>query len=106
MAERPISSGQTLVRAQAETLDRFFGKEAIPQPPGELLEFVERTTELGFTFEPYFEPAVTFSEQASYPGWRVKPESWFWRMIKEGKISQESARLSGTWMAMEALQKP
>lgn len=106
MAERRNSPDQKLVRTEARALSRFFGKETIPQPPRELLEFLERTTKIGLTLEPYFEPAVTFSKQTSYPGWQVKPDPWFWEMIRKGNILPEAVRLSGTWMAMEALPKP
>jgi hypothetical protein len=107
MVERKVVfNPEQLLNDQAGALRTFFGKETLPPPPQELLEFVERSSELGFTFEPYFEPSVRFTQDSNYPGWLVKPNLWFWEQIRKGNISQDAAILSGQWAAMEALQMP
>ena len=108
MAERitTLPNPEQLVVDQTQILERFFGQEAIPEPPKALLEFVERTAELGFTFEPYFEPRVQFSQDSNYPGWHVKPVTWLYDQIKRGNVSPDAITLSGNWAAMEAIQKP
>jgi len=45
---------------QIETINRFFGEEILPIPPIKLTQFIERTGELGFTFEPYLSQANIF----------------------------------------------
>lgn len=102
-----MPSPEQLLSDQKSALETFFGQEALPpEPPKALMEFVERANEQGFTFELYFEPNVVFTKDANYPGWRVKPDTWFWEQIREGNILADAAVLSGRWAAMEAIQKP
>lgn len=103
---RTLSNPEALAAEQTHVLENFFGNEAVPKPPKELMEFVERTAELGFTFEPYFEPRVVFTKDSSYPGLVVKPNPWLFEQIKKGNISPDAAILSGQWAAMEGFQKP
>lgn len=108
MSERPrtLPDLEALMADQTRVLENFFGHEAMPKPPKTLVEFVERTTELGFTFEPYFEPHVVFTKDSSYPGLVVRPNPWLFALIKTGEISLDAASLSGQWAAMEGFQKP
>ena len=95
-----------LLAGQTHNLEKFFGQEALPEPPKELLEFIERTSEKGFTFEPYLEPGRQFPQDAQYPGWRVKPQQWFYDQIRQGNISPDAARLPLGWAAMETIIRP
>jgi len=108
MAERPLTlpKPEALVAQQTHVLERFFGNEVVPKPSQELMAFVERTAELGFTFEPYFEPRVVFTKDSNYPGLVVKPNPWLFEQIQKGNISPDVASLSGQWAAMEGFQKP
>ena len=108
MAERALTlpSPEQLVIDQTQVLESFFGHEALPKPPESLLEFIERTKELGFSFELYFEPKVTFTDDSNYPGLVVKPHPWLFEQIGKGNVEPDSASLSGQWAAMEGLQKP
>lgn len=107
MAERVITpTTSELLSAQTDAIDRFRGREVFPEPPKALLEFIERTTEQGFTFEPYLEPNITFSQDVQYPGLQVRPNQYFYDLIKEGLLPSDAMRLSGpVWAAMEAIQK-
>lgn len=107
MAERLGSTDVARLHAeQSETINRFFGKEILPEPPRELKEFIERTSKLGFTFEPYLSPGKHFSLDSDYPGWIVRPQAWFFDQIKRGNISPDSARLPLQWAAMETIKRP
>jgi len=70
------------------------------------LEFVERTAEMGFTFEPYLEPGITLSKDAQYPGWHTRPSSYFYDLIRRGQLPPEAMQLSLQWAAMEIIVRP
>lgn len=107
MLERLTQTDQELLAAQVAAIEHFRGKEVFPEPPKALLEFIERTTEQGFTFEPYLEPDLTFSQDAQYPGLQVRPNPYFYDLIKRGLLPTDAVRLPGPmWAAMEAIQKP
>ena len=106
MPERIVVAQEKLLVEQRDVVERFRGKEVFPEPPKALLEFVERTAEQSFTFEPYLEPDLMFSQDADYPGWRVRPNLYFWDLIKSGRLSPDAARLSLGWVAMEAIRRP
>src|SRR3989344_3439026 len=102
IAERTAVAKDKLLVEQRDVFEHFRGKEVFPEPPKALLEFIERTSEQGFTFEPYLEPDLRFTQDAEFPGWRVRPNPYFWDLIKSGRLSPDAARLSLGWAAMEA----
>ena len=107
MAERLQLTSAELLTTQVQVVENFRGKEVFPEPPKALLEFIERTSEKGFTFEPYIEPPLDFSQNSDYPGLAVRPNPHFYDLIRMGHLAADSARLSGpVWAAMEGLQKP
>ncbi len=70
----------------------FFGEEfdlsefeATLQKYGE--EKVRSWNALGL--EPHFLPEITMSREAEFPGWKVKPEEWFYLKVNEGKILRQ-----------------
>lgn len=108
MSERPstLLNPEALVVDQNRIVENFFGNEAIPELPKTLVEFIERTTEQGFSFELYREPRVVFTQDSSYPGLVVKPDRWLFEEIQKGKISLDAISLSSQWAAMEGFPKP
>jgi len=40
--------------------------------------------------EPHFLPTALMRETDNYPGWKIKPERWFFQQCKKGKIFRES----------------
>jgi len=40
--------------------------------------------------EPHFLPAISMSQSDNYPGWKVKPEAWFYQKIAEGRIKRDA----------------
>lgn len=106
MAERLALTGRELLATQSEALDRFFGNEALPEPRKEHFEFIERTQEMGFSFKLFLEPNRIFTQDADFPGWLIRPNPYFWSLIKSGRLSSDAARLSLGWVALETVQKP
>lgn len=104
--ERLVESGSQLLAAQLNIIERFRGKEEIPQPPQALLEFVEQTTEKGFSFEPYLEPVLRFTPDSKFPGQSVELSPWLIEQINRRKVSPDALTLTLQWAAMEGLQKP
>lgn len=69
----------------------FFGKEI------DLTIFAETLQKYGkkkiqnwrrFGLEVHFLPKSSFSKSNSYPGWKIKPNDWFYNNIQNGKILQ------------------
>ena len=106
MPERIVVAQEKLLVEQRDVVERFRGKEVFPEPPKALLEFVERTAEQVFIYELYLEPNALFTQTSDYPGWRVRPNPYFWDLIKSGRLSPDAARLSLGWVAMEAIRRP
>ncbi len=106
MTEIPRPTGQELLTAQVDAIGRFRGREVFPEPPSALSEFIERTSEMGFTFEPYLEPDIILNEGAGYPGWHKRPSAYFYDLIRRGQLSPDAARLSLQWAAMETIVRP
>ena len=104
----PLPSSEHLVIAEKQALSAFFGKDiAVSEPPQELFQTLEQMSKLGITgFEPHFLPQVSLTEKDKFPGWKVRPESWFWKQIKDGKISADSATLQAGWYLVDGRQKP
>lgn len=97
-----------LIRIEREALSAFFGKDiAVPKPPQELFVTLEEMLELGITgFEPHFLPRVSFTEKSKIPGWKVRPNPWFWQKIQDGSVSADAATLQKGWYLVDGRQKP
>lgn len=78
-------------------------------------EVITRWQELGL--EPHFLPPVAMSRDTSFPGWKVKPENWYYEKVAEGKIlhwqpngslvsDQEAFRLEGITVLIDTRLKP
>ena len=103
-----LPSSEQLIKTESETLKRFFGKDiAVPEPPQELFQTLEQMSKLGIAgFEPHFLPQVSLTEKDKIPGWKVRPESWFWKQIKDGKIPADAATLQEGWYLVDGRGKP
>lgn len=105
--ERVTITGEELLNTQVQIVENFRGREIFPEPPKELSEFIERTSEKGYTFQPYLIPSISFTQDAQYPGLFHKPSQYFYDLIRRGVLLQDATRLPGpVWAAMETLQKP
>ncbi len=108
LAIEPLPSSEHLMTAEKQAVSAFFGKDiAVSEPPAELFQTLEQMSKIGITgFEPHFLPQVSLTEKSKIPGWKVKPESWFWQKIKEGKISKDAATLQEGWYLVDKRKKP
>ena len=70
----------------------FFGKEF------DLTEFIKTLNKYSeekikfwqnLGLEPHFLPKVPMMPENDYPGWKIKPEDWFYQKIAEGKIFRQ-----------------
>jgi len=91
-----------------EILSTFFGREIpVPTPPKELFDTMLRAREINWTqAEAHFLPPLRLEQDSEIPGWKVRPEQWFWDQIIEGKITSDSATLDGHWVIVDGSQKP
>ena len=65
--------------------------------------------------EPVFLPEVAMPQDTNFRGWKVKPESWFWQKIAEGRILRQvgnklvpikEVRLEGITALIDTRLKP
>lgn len=98
-----LPTAEELVRKERDAWQRFFGKEIdVPNHPEELIKTLERLSELGILgFEAHYLPKVSFAKDDEFPGWKVKPDEWFWN---EASIKAKS--LSGNWVLNDGRPKP
>ncbi len=78
-----------MVIREGVLLQAFFGQEFDLMLFVETLRFYGRKRiniwrKLGM--EPHFLPEVLMSVDVNYPGWKIKPESWFYKMSDQGKL--------------------
>lgn len=75
--------------------------------PQEVLDILQRAERAGLTFfEPYHLSGVTLQQDSTVKGWYKKPEDWFWKQIKMGRIRQDAAELPGTWVLIDKTPRP
>lgn len=112
-------AAQELVMREKITLRKFFGREIhVPAPPIEMtIESLHHWESLGF--EPHYLPPEDLVDMTcdstgqiiaikpkSLPGWKQKPEDWFFEQIKDGKVFQDATILPGCWVLIDTRQKP
>jgi len=97
-----------LVESEKKALAEFFGKPIkVPKPPAELFKMQEHMRSLGlYGFEAHYIPDEVFAKDAPYPGWKVRPNDWFWKQIKDGKVSDEALKTGGHWVLIDTTPKP
>jgi hypothetical protein len=69
------------------------------------------------SLEPHFLPPVAMSENADFPGWKIKPEDWYYKRVAEGQVQRrqpdvtltpdkEAFRLEGITVLINTRPKP
>lgn len=75
--------------------------------PQEVSDVLQRAKEAGIgVFEVYHLSGVTLSKDSRVGGWDKKPEDWFWKQIRNGKVSQDAATLPDAWVLVDKTPKP
>jgi len=92
--------GQEFDLTEFEQKLRFYGRKRIKE-----------WQNLGL--EPHFLPPVSLMPGDDYPGWKIKPEQWFFKIIVEGQrgingqlIKMTSAKLEGISVLIDTRLKP
>lgn len=103
-----ILSSSQLVEKEHEALRAFFGKEIlVPVPPPELVGTQKVAESEGFgILVPLYFPVIRFKKDDEYPGWKIKPQEWYWNQIREGRISSDAAKLGGYWGLFDESRRP
>jgi hypothetical protein len=94
--KQPVNRANWLTKilnAEREHHRNFFGREF------DLAEFEKTLRKYGrkkikvwqnFGLEPHFLPKVSMMTGDDYPGWKVRPEEWFYKKQVEGKLFLDS----------------
>jgi len=102
-----IARPEELVASEEVARKRFFGETSIPNPSSELRDVLTRAKEQGITvFDPHFLPRVELKQEDEYPGWKIKPENWYWEQIRKGRIGEDAPKLDGVWVLFDKTPKP
>lgn len=81
-------------------------KQELELPP-EVKSVLERAKARGInSLEAYFLSEITLEEGVDYPGWNVKPASWYWEHIRDGKLDSDAPELKGVWVLIDLTRKP
>lgn len=106
-ASELLTSSQ-LVEKTHESLKIFFGKEVKVAAPSSLFLGFGRISEAeGFSiFSPIYFANEEFTQESNYPGWKIKPEKYFWEQIKEEMLPENARRLPGAWAYIDASIRP
>ena len=103
---RVESLNTPLMKQEAATLKAFFGEYiTIPPLPREITpERIKNWEAMGF--ELHYLPPMDMTEDADFPGWEKKPDSWFYKEIAAGRIAKDATLLPGAWVLVDGRQKP
>ncbi len=108
-----------LVQAENDAHRAFFGKTFYLAQFAQTLErlgedCISRWAKLGL--EPHFLPKFQFQPGIELPGWRVRPQEWFWQQVAAGNIKRRNAAgkletvkevgFDGTTVLIDARCKP
>ena len=95
-----------LIEQETESLRNFFGHdiEVPPLPPEITPERYDKWKEMGL--ELHYLPAEEMKKDSNFPGWKKKPEDWFYEKLKAKEIAADSATLSAAWMLIDGREKP
>jgi len=108
-----------LVQAENNALGAFFNETFdLSQFAATLKQFGEKRVmqwaKLGL--KPHFLPRIVFTHGSKFPGWKIKPESWFWQKVADGSIKRRNVageleivkevRFEGTTVLIDTRCKP
>jgi hypothetical protein len=101
-----LAEFRELLEREAEKLREFFGYDIeVPSLPDEITpERYEKWKEMGF--ELHYLPDEELSEERELPGWKKKPNDWFYDKLKAKEIPDDSARLPAAWVLADTREKP
>ncbi|MHB8169279.1 MAG: hypothetical protein ACYDET_06480 [Thermoleophilia bacterium] len=110
---------ERIVEAEGKYLEAFFGKAIDIVPLQKTLQYYgeERIANWKrLDLEVHFLPQISLYQEVNFPGWKIKPEDWFWEKLKGGKLYLRSregelevakaANLSGIVALIDIRQKP
>lgn len=95
-----------LIVTEKQSLETFFGQTIeVPPLPAEITkEKIAHWEKMGFKLR--YLPAMDMSESQNYPGWKKKPENWFYKQITEGNLVANSQTLTAGWVLVDTSLKP
>lgn len=100
-------STEEIVKREQKALTQFFGYEIGVPPPAELLQTMQRAEEIGWIqAEGHYIPNITMQQNSNFPGWKIKPEEWFWGRFEEKGLKEGVKTLEGNWIIIDGSQKP
>ena len=97
----------SIIKTEREEIARFFNVES-PQVP-DLQDWVDDGLIQYWNdhlFHVHYLPRVSLDENMDVPLWRERPSEQFYKKIREGKIREEAKNLPGTWILIDARDKP
>lgn len=88
---------------EAAKLSAFFGEPiSVPRAPQTLWKALDATKAARINiFSPHFLPLVKIDKDGKYPGWKRKPQDWFWEQLVERELDEASADLPGVWVLVD-----
>ena len=103
---RVESLNTPLMKQEAATLKAFFGEPiTVPPLPREITpERIKNWETMGF--ELHYLPPIDMTEDADFPGWEKKPDSWFYDQVAKGNLPKDATLLPGAWVLVDGRQKP
>jgi hypothetical protein len=127
-----LTTGEEITSQQfADMLERVWEIENDMVQQAKLLRVSERSALLGFNLESIRPPGMVFTPKSEYPGKGVAPQTsefyrhrfasealtsrfktdiikevQYWELIREGRLPQNAATLSGNWVLIEGIQRP
>lgn len=111
---------ESILAKECEAHRNFFGQKfdltsfrAVLEKHGP--QAISRWQNLGL--EPHFLPVVAITQDANFPGWKVKPRDWYYEQVVGGKIlrrqpdgtlvsDKEAFRLEGITVLIDTQLKP
>lgn len=112
MAETVKVIGQQLFESQlregAKICNDFFGEETMSERAVQDAEkVVGELINKGWTnIVAIVAPNRDFSQNASYAGWKTRPNNWFYDQVRAGRIPGESTRIGGGIAIFDTTPKP
>src|SRR5918992_1482921 len=98
---------ETLHTKELRAWRAFLGYDVeVPPPPEELIRTLKQAKEKGFTtFDAHYIPPLDVSENALYPGWKIKPSSVYY--VRDYKnFYNPPTKIGGYWCIVDNIKRP